>query len=286
MQLGEAEALGMFHHHDGGFGHVDADFDYRGGDQNLQFTRLEASHRRVALRRFHPAVDQADHGAQCGPQFLGAIFGSGEVDFFGFLDQRAHPIGARTLGDGGAQPLHHIVEAFGREHARFHRLASGRAAMQTRHIHVAISGEGQRARDRGRRHHQHIGDTLGLQRHALVHTEAMLLVDHHQAEILERHVVGEEGVGADQNVDFTRGQRGQQSFARCTFLAAGEQRHLDASRLRERFEGRDMLARQDFGRRHQGPLGARFHRTQQRQECHDGFSRPDIALQQSQHAGR
>ncbi len=37
MQLRQAEPLGMFDHHDGGFRHIDADFDHRGGHQELGF---------------------------------------------------------------------------------------------------------------------------------------------------------------------------------------------------------------------------------------------------------
>ena len=60
VQLGQAEALGMLHHHDGGFRHVHADFDHGGGDQQLGLAGLEGGHGGVALGRFHLAMHQAD----------------------------------------------------------------------------------------------------------------------------------------------------------------------------------------------------------------------------------
>ena len=60
MQLRQAEALGLLDHHDGGVGHVDADFDHGGGDQDLDLAALEVSITASfsAWRQF--AVQQAD----------------------------------------------------------------------------------------------------------------------------------------------------------------------------------------------------------------------------------
>ena len=41
VQLGQAESLGPFDRHQRGVGHVDADFDHRGGDQHLRVARGE-----------------------------------------------------------------------------------------------------------------------------------------------------------------------------------------------------------------------------------------------------
>ena len=62
----------------------------------------------------------------------------------------------------------------------------------------------QRARDRRRRHDQHVGAAaaaLGLQREALMHAEAVLLVDDGEGEIVEDHVGLEQRVRADEDVD-------------------------------------------------------------------------------------
>ena len=54
----------------------------------------------------------------------------------------------------------------------------------------------------------------------------------------------------------------------------------------ERRDGLDVLARQDFGRRHQGGLLADLGDGGGRQQRHHGLARSDVALQQPQHADR
>ena len=92
----------------------------------------------------------------------------------------------------------------------------------------------QRARDRRRRHDQHVGAPCALarQREALVHAEAMLLVDDGKAEILERDVLLEQRVRADQRCRSRRPPGRSSSLgARAALLAAGEQRQRAGRRL-------------------------------------------------------
>ena len=90
-----------------------------------------------------------------------------------------------------------------RHRARVDRLAAGRLLAQLRDVHVAEIGQHQRARDRRRGQHQHV-DRLALagEREALVHAEAMLLVDDREREIAERDLVLEQRMGADQQIEF------------------------------------------------------------------------------------
>ena len=44
VELGEAEAIGVFDDHDGGVGYVDANFDDGGGDEDVELAALEAGH--------------------------------------------------------------------------------------------------------------------------------------------------------------------------------------------------------------------------------------------------
>jgi hypothetical protein len=60
VQLRQAQALGVFDDHQAGVGHVHADFDHRGGDQQLQVAGLELGHHRGFFRRLHAPVDQPD----------------------------------------------------------------------------------------------------------------------------------------------------------------------------------------------------------------------------------
>ncbi len=64
VQLRQAEAFGMLHHHDGRLRDIHAHFDHRGGDQHLGFAGFEFRHRIVALRPFHPPVHETDRNAK------------------------------------------------------------------------------------------------------------------------------------------------------------------------------------------------------------------------------
>ena len=66
-------------------------------------------------------------------------------------------------------------------------------------------------------------------------------------------------------------------------LAAGEDRDLDAGRRGERRDGGVVLARQDFGRRHQRRLPAAFDDGRGGEQRHHGLAGADVALQQPQH---
>ena len=91
-------------------------------------------------------------------QHHGAVLGGGQVDLFGFLHQRADPIGAlAAVQRACADALISSSSRVGAHHPRLHRFASRRAAGDARDIHVAIGGQRQGARNRRRRHHQHIG---------------------------------------------------------------------------------------------------------------------------------
>ncbi len=182
--------------------------------------------------------------------------------------------------------LHHFVSALGREHARVHGLAAGRPLGQPRHLHVAVSRERKRARDGRGRHHQHVDRpvALALQLHAVVHTEAMLLVNHCQREIAERDILGKQCMGADQNVDHPVFKRLQGLLARLSLFASGKNRQAHTGRFRQRLERHHVLAREDFRRRHQRALRAAFHRIQQCGHGDHRLARADIALQQPQHA--
>ena len=91
-------------------------------------------------------------------------------------------------------------------------------------------------------------------------------------------------MGADQEVDVAGASRSSMSRALAAALAAGEDRDRDAGRGGERRDRVEMLAREDFGRRHQRRLPAAFDHGRRREQRHHGLARADIALQQPQHA--
>ena len=134
-----------------------------------------------------------------------ALLGGGEIAGFGFLDQRADPIDAAALVDRAADRIDHLVEAIERNRAGVDRLAARGLLAQLRDVHVAEIGEHQRARDRRRGHHENVdGLALARERQALMHAEAMLLVDDREREVAEFNLLLEQRVGADQKIDLAR----------------------------------------------------------------------------------
>ena len=152
-------------------------------------------------------------------------------------------------------PFDQFAEALQRQRARLDRLASFGLLADRGNIHVAEIGQHQAARDRRRRHHQNVGAlALVAKGEALVHAEAMLLVDHRETKIPEGDGLLKQRMRADHDVDFARGEAVEDFRARGALVAAGQQREPQAARHRERAQRLKMLARQNFGRRHQRRL--------------------------------
>ena len=88
-----------------------------------------------------------------------------------------------------------------------HRVALLRRRLDRRHLADAGDRHLERARDRRRRHRQHVH--VGAQRLEVLlvlDAEALLLVDDDEAEVLELHLGAEQAVRADDDVDAAVGE--------------------------------------------------------------------------------
>ena len=151
------------------------------------------------------------------------------------LDQRADPIGLAAGGEVAAE----AVDRRRRASASLITSVStgvrpGRHLVDPADVHLAIMGQRQRARDRRRGHRQQMRRALGLfrQQQPLRHAEAVLLVDHDQAEAAgRRHAAWKMAwVPTRMSIDAV-GEAHQHRFARPALLAAGEDGDADADRL-------------------------------------------------------
>ena len=204
-------------------------------------------------------MDEVDQRTEFLFQLGEALLGGGEVRFFRFLDQRTHPVDPPALRQRAADGVDHLVESVDRQRAGVDRLAAGGLLAQLGNIHVAEIGQHQRARDRCRGHHQHVdGFALPGQRQPLVHAEAMLLVDDREPEVAKLHVLLEQRMGADQDMDAAEPKPFEDLGALAPPLATGQDRDLDAGGGSERRDGAEVLAREDFGRRHHRRLPSAF----------------------------
>ena len=78
-----------------GCGHINADLNDRGRDQEADVVRGELRHHAILLRAFHLTVDEAYFVAETLLQAFEAFGRVGEVADalgFGFLDQRTNPV--------------------------------------------------------------------------------------------------------------------------------------------------------------------------------------------------
>ena len=105
---------------------------------------------------------------------------------------------------------------------------------------------------------------LLAQRRPLQHAEAMLLVDHHEAELRETHVALHERMGADDEVDRTAGDIGQLLASSGGGCRTGQQRDAKPRRLQQPRDVEKVLLGQDLGRRHEGDLQPVLHLHQRR----------------------
>ena len=119
-----------------------------------------------------------------------------------------------------------------------------------------------------------------------MNAEAMLLVDDGERQIGESDVFLKEGVGADCQFDCARFESVADRGTRAPLLAPGQQRNRYARQRRQRLDRRQMLAGQDFGRRHQRRLMAGLDRRQHGEKGDHRFPAADVALEEPQHACR
>ena len=106
-----------------------------------------------------------------------------------------------------------------------HRRASRRQLIDDRDVEIGIGGHGQRARNRRRRHDELMGNAavrlaLLLQPQALLHAEAMLLVDDDQGELCEIDALLKQRVRADDDADLAGGDGVERAAARARRLRA------------------------------------------------------------------
>ena len=145
------------------------------------------------------------------------------------------------------------------------RLPIRRRRLNHREIADAEHRHVQRARNRRRGHRQYRHQLLELLDPLLVdHAEAMLLVDHQQAQPWELHVARQQPMRADDDVDFARGGLLDDCFI---FLVAAKSRdHLDPHRqiLETLAKSVPMLLGENRRRHQHRDLAAVHHRDERR----------------------
>ena len=203
MQLREPHALGVLDDHERGVRHVHAHLDDGGRHQQLNLALLEAPHGALLGRRRHASVHHRDRElGQRRRERRRGLFGGLVGHLLGFVDQRTHPIGLPAREAGRADAHHDLVAArLGKRHGG-HRRAAGRQLVDHRYVEIRVGGHRERARYGRRGHDQlmRLAPVVGAflaQRQALMHAEAVLLVDDRERERGELHALLKQRVRAD-----------------------------------------------------------------------------------------
>ena len=222
-----------------------------------------------------------------GREPLGLDLGGAALHLLRLLDQRADDEGLAALAQLPADELVGAAALVLVDDPRLHRLAPGRQLVQGGGVEVAVGGQRERARDRRRGHVQDVRrqafDALGVERLALLDPEAVLLVDHAEAEAGELDRRLDQGVGADDQAELAAGEAVQRFPAPGRRRGPGEQRERRRRFGQQPAQGDGVLLGQRLGRRHQHRLEAGFERPQHRVERHHGLARADLAHQQPLH---
>ena len=286
VELREAEAVGVLDYHDGGVGYVDADLDDGGGDQDVQFVVAEAAHGLILLCWLHCAVDEAQTlvGKDLAAQAFVLDGGGFGGQCFGLLDQGADDERLPTLRDLMGDERVRLVAPCAAAPARDDLLPTGRQLVDGGNIQIAVEREGQRARDGRRGHDQHVRVIAFLaQSVALLHAEAVLLIDDDEAEPLEVHIFLNQGVGANGNHRLPAFEGGASHAALLRLHTAGQQHGANAEGGQHLADAAGVLLGQDFGRGHDRALEA-VERGQEKRGGRDRrFAGADIALQEAAH---
>ena len=145
---------------------------------------------------------------------LQRLLGRRDLQLLALPDQRAHDVRLAPVGDLGAHVGPHLgLQQPALGPAGHDRRPARRHLVEHAHVEIAVDGHRGGARDRRRRHHEHVGHgavgRLRPQRRALLDAEAVLLVDDDGSEARELDRFLDQRVGTDGDVDRPVGQAGQ-----------------------------------------------------------------------------
>ncbi len=276
VELGEAVAVGAVDDDGVGEGDVEAVLDDGGGDEDVVLVVHEGEHDAFELGLGELTVTDDDAGG--GDEL--ADEGGELVDVFDAVVDEVDLAAAFELHfDRGADELFVVLGDDGLDgHAVFGR------GLDDGHVAEAEEGHVEGAGDGCGRHGEDVDGGAHLLEALLVaDAEALFFVDDEEAEILELELLGEDGVGADEDV-YLAGFCGLDDDG--FFLRGAEAReHLDVDgEVGEAlFEGLEVLEREDGGGGEDGDLFAILHGLEGGAHGDFGLAVADVAAEEAVH---
>lgn len=292
VELGDAEAFGLLDDHDGGIGHVDADFDDCGCNEHLSLAFAKAVHDGVAVFAFHASVEEFDGEAMkfVLAEFEEYGFGGCGVVFGLAFDAWTDDVGLSAAADLLAEEVPDFVEFFRVvDTGSDDFLAAGWEVADDRDFEVAELSEAEAAGDGCGRHDQNVGAGaiggvfVAGETGALADAEAVLFVDDGDTEFGEADAVLDECLGADYELDGTVGDAGGEFAAAGGGETAEEQAAVDAAGGEELVDGFPVLCGEHFGGGHEDGLPAGSDGGEHGVNSDGGFAGADVSLKEPVH---
>ena len=276
VHLREAEQVGAVDDERVDRRHVETALDDRRADEHVVLVVGEVEDDTLEPALVHLTV--RDRNARVGDELAHVL--RYEVDVLHAVVHEEHlaltqELTADRLRDGALVVLPDVGED---------RLAVLGRRVDQRQVADAGQRELERPRDRRRRERQDVDvGAQSLDPLLVLDAEALLLVDHEQAEVLERDVLGEQPVRADHDVDVAALHA--RHDLRLLLLAQEPRQHLDPHRIVRVAlpEGLAVLVREQRRRREDRDLLAVLHRFERGTDRDFGLAEPDVAADQAVH---
>ena len=202
VELAQPEDVGALDDERVGLRDVDARLDDRGRDEHVGVAREERVHPLLELALAHLPVrdEEPEPGAELAELLAHLV---DRLDAVVEVERLA-AAGVLSLERDPDQLLVVLPHARPDRASPFGRRLDDRDVAQAGERHV------QRPRDRRRREREHVDlEPERAQQLLLGDTEALLLVEDDEAELLRDHVAREDAMGADEHVDLAGGEVGQ-----------------------------------------------------------------------------
>ena len=203
MELGEAEAVGVFDDHYCGVGNIYADFDDDGCDEDIGLAGAESAHCFFFLVGGHLAVEEIDFelGKDLFAQYGVFLYGGFDVGCFVFVvdagaDEEGLLFGAEALAD----EVVCLGSVVGFYVACYDFAAARGGVFDYRDIEIAECSHCEGSRDGGCGHYEAVGGLGFAEFGALVNAELVLFVDDDHAKVVEVDVFVQQGNCADEDV--------------------------------------------------------------------------------------
>ena len=287
MKLRQTKAFCIFHHHNCGIRHIDANLDHRSGYQNLDLSIRKFFHDLIFFFWLHLSMKTADLKFRQDPfQLFGIVCDIFQLQFFIFLHHRADNIDLmtcfhfffhETIRIGAIRFIHYTV---------LDRKSVRRHLIHYRNIQISVNNDGQCPRNRRGTHNQYMRHPPFLCQHfPLLHTKTVLLICHHQSQIPIDHFFLDQRMGSDNDLRFAALDffSCQSLFLRRHGTCQQNGTKWDVMGLQQFLHRLIMLLCQHFCGHHQSSLISIATCHDQCQYCKDRLARAHISLHQTAH---